>query len=295
MDNLTLKQLRYFEAVAQHRHFGHAAAACSISQPAISVQIKELEQILGQKLFERTSRQIRLTAFGDIFALRVRDILQALDDLTDLARSSGDELTGALRLGIIPTIGPYVLPKIVNNFSGAFPQAELRIRERQTGMILQDFADGLLDAALLALPISEPSLVETPLFEEEFVLVRGKQDAEKPVPNGNLLRQMRLLLLEEGHCFRDQALDFCGRPVSRSNDDMDASSLATLVQMVASGLGVTLIPQMAVQLETSATEVSVVRFPEPRPRRTIGLVWRQNSPLSAHLTDVAECIRKAIA
>ena len=291
MDKFTLRQLRYFEAVALHQHFGRAAAASSISQPAISVQIKELEEGIGQTLFDRTTRQITLTPFGEVFAVRTREILRAIDDLSDLARASDNHLVGTLRLGVIPTIGPYLLPKIVNGFNATFPQVELRIRERQTEKLLQDLHNGLLDAALLALPVSEPGLEETTLFKERFVLIREKGDASQPVPNGPSLAQMRLLLLEEGHCFRDQALDFCGPPVTRINEDMDASSLTTLVQMVASGLGITLIPEMAVSLETNATEVSVSRFPEPEPTRTIGLIWRRNSPLAKHLGSVSDCIK----
>lgn len=293
MENFTLKQLRYFEAVALHAHFGRAAGACSVSQPAISVQVKELEDALGQPLFERQARSVRLTSFGEVFAERAKGILRAVDDLSDLARSSGENLVGPLRIGIIPTIGPYLLPKIVTDLSVAFPQADLRIRETQTQSLIQDLKNGTLDVALLALPISEPDLVEMPLFSERFVLVRPKADADKPVPTGQSLSQMRLLLLEEGHCFRDQALDFCGMPSARPSKTMDGSSLSTLVQMVATGLGVTLIPEMAVPLETGATDVSTVQFPRPEPKRTIGLVWRAQSPLENHLKQVAQHIQIA--
>ncbi|MEL7256240.1 MAG: LysR substrate-binding domain-containing protein [Pseudomonadota bacterium] len=293
MENFTLKQLRYFEAVALHAHFGRAATACSVSQPAISVQIKELEDALGQPLFERQARSVRLTSFGEVFADRAKDILRAVDDLSDLARSSGEELVGPLRIGIIPTIGPYLLPQVVTDLSAAFPQADLRIRETQTQSLIQDLKNGTLDAALLALPISETELVEMPLFSECFVLVRPKADADKPVPTGQSLAQMRLLLLEEGHCFRDQALDFCRMPLARPSETMDGSSLSTLVQMVATGLGVTLIPEMAVALETSATDVSTAKFPKPEPKRTIGLVWRARSPLEDHLKRVAQRIQIA--
>ena len=293
MENFTLKQLRYFEAVALHAHFGRAAAACSVSQPAISVQIKELEDALGQPLFERQARSVRLTSFGEVFADRAKDILRAVDDLSDLARSSGEDLVGPLRIGIIPTIGPYLLPQIVNDLSDSFPQADLRIRETQTQSLIQDLKNGNLDAALLALPISEPSLIELPLFSERFVLVRPISDAGKPVPTGQSLAQMRLLLLEEGHCFRDQALDFCSMSSARPSKTMDGSSLSTLVQMVATGLGVTLIPEMAVALETGATNVATAQFPQPEPKRTIGLVWRERSPLENHLKRVALRIQMA--
>ena len=203
MDGLTLKQLRYFEAVARHGHFGRAAEASSVSQPAISVQIRELEESLGQVLFERGARQVRLTAFGETFAPRVRHILRAIDDLSDLARTSAERLVGKLRLGVIPTIGPYLLPQVLRGLARDFPEADLSIRETQTDTLIRDVQNGRLDAALLALPISEPGLVETRLFDEDFVLVRERSDADRPVPTGQSLSQMRLLLLEEGHCFRE--------------------------------------------------------------------------------------------
>ncbi|WP_299961769.1 hydrogen peroxide-inducible genes activator [uncultured Roseobacter sp.] len=294
MENFTIKQLRYFEAVALHGHFGRAAEASSISQPAISVQIKELEETLGQLLFERHARHIRLTSFGEEFAQRVRPILRSIDDLSDLARASHDGLVGKLRLGIIPTIGPYLLPRLVADLNGAYPRLDLRIRETQTENLIFDLLGGQLDVALVALPISEPGLIEVPLFDESFVLVRSLSDAEKPVPSGETLSRMRLLLLEEGHCFRDQALAFCGTPSNLPRESMEGSSLSTLVQMVASGLGVTLIPEMAVALETRSADVSVAHFKRPEPTRTIGMVWRKSTPLADQLTDLAGRVKQTV-
>ncbi|MDW3183429.1 MULTISPECIES: hydrogen peroxide-inducible genes activator [unclassified Roseobacter] len=294
MENFTIKQLRYFEAVALHGHFGRAAEASSISQPAISVQIKELEETLGQLLFERHARHIRLTSFGEEFAQRVRPILRSIDDLSDLARASHDGLVGKLRLGIIPTIGPYLLPRLVADLNGAYPRLDLRIRETQTENLIFDLLGGQLDVALVALPISEPGLTEVPLFDESFVLVRSLSDAEKPVPSGETLSRMRLLLLEEGHCFRDQALAFCGTPSNLPRESMEGSSLSTLVQMVASGLGVTLIPEMAVALETRSADVSVAHFKRPEPTRTIGMVWRKSTPLADQLTDLAGRVKQTV-
>jgi LysR family hydrogen peroxide-inducible transcriptional activator len=288
MENLTIKQLRYFQSVAQHGHFGRAAEACSVSQPAISVQIRELEQTLGQKLFERHARYIHLTAFGEEFSRRTREILRSIDDLSELARASHGGLVGKLRLGIIPTLGPYLLPRVVSDLSRGFPGIDLRIRETQTENLIADLHNRQLDAALVALPISEPDFTEIPLFKEPFVLLRPLADAAKPVPDWKSLSKMRLLLLEEGHCFRDQALAFCGVPSSQPRESMEGSSLSTLVQMVASGLGVTLIPEMAVPLETRSADVSVARLAAPEPNRTIGMVWRRASPLSPHMNRVAE-------
>ena len=293
MAELTLKQLRYFDAVARAGHFGRAAAICSISQPAISVQIKEMEQTLGIALFERGARVVRLTAAGEDLIQRVRSILGAVEELSDVARASGGQALARLRLGIIPTIAPYLLPAIMGALGAQHPNLDLHVRETLTPKLLNELSDGKIDAAILALPTSEPSLQETLLFDEDFVLVRPAQDEGKPVPNGEALRKMRLLLLEEGHCFRDQALAFCNTSASVPRDGLDGSSLTTLVQMVSAGIGVTLIPQMAIAVETPAANVSVARFAEPRPSRQIGMIWRKRNPLADQLTRVAEVIKSA--
>ncbi|MFN3722295.1 MAG: LysR substrate-binding domain-containing protein [Paracoccaceae bacterium] len=291
MKALSMKHLRYFEALSQHGHFGRAAEACAISQPALSIQMKELEEILGAPLIERGPRQISLTPLGAEFALRVRDILQAVDELGDLVRASFGPLTGRLRLGVIPTVAPYLLPRIMQDLTARYPDLDLRPREAITQRLVEDLIEGRLDAALVALPVSEPALTEYPLFDEEFILVRPQSDAQKPVPNPETLREMRLLLLEEGHCFRDQALSFCTLGSALPRDLMEGSSLTTLVQMVGAGIGVTLIPQMAVAVETRSAPVSVARLPDPRPTRSIGLVWRRTNPLASQLAQIAELIR----
>lgn len=293
MKNLTLKQLRYFEALAAQGHFGRAAEICAITQPALSMQIRELETTVGTPLFERATRAVRLTGFGEIFAGRVREILARVDDLGDLARTAGDQLSGRLRIGIIPTIAPYLLPRVIAEMARAWPGLDLHLRETITPRLLQELAEGRLDAAIVALPVSEPGIAEMALFSEAFVLVRPASDAGRPVPDREDLREMRLLLLEEGHCFRDQALSFCNLAGSRHPREMlDGSSLATLVQMVGAGIGVTLIPEMAVPVETRSAHVAVARFPGPQPERRIGLVWRQSSPLARQLVQVAEVVRR---
>ncbi len=291
MINLTLKQLRYFDALARHGHFGRAAEACAISQPALSMQIKELEETLGTVLVERGTRQIRLTRFGEETAQRVTGILRAVDELGDMARASRDRLVGRLRVGIIPTIAPYLLPGIVDTLSDIHPDLDLLIRETLTPTLIQELREGRLDTAIVALPVSEPSLTEAALFEEKFLLVRPAADADTPVPDSDRLREMRLLLLEEGHCFRDQALSFCRLAPSAPRETLDASSLSTLVQMVSAGFGVTLIPEMARSVETRSAAVSIARFPDPQPARTVGMVWRRTSPLAGQLTGIAEIIR----
>jgi LysR family hydrogen peroxide-inducible transcriptional activator len=293
MMNLTLKQLRYFEALARHRHFGRAASACAISQPALSVQIRDLEADLGARLIERSARQIRLTPFGEDLLSRVRAILGAVEELEDFARATREAPVSRLRLGIIPTIAPYLLPRLFGGLAHSHPGLDLQVRESLTSRLIAELQERSIDAAIVALPISEPGLTEVPLFEEDFVLVRPESDARLPVPDGETLARMRLLLLEEGHCFRDQALSFCKLSPDLPRDGLDGSSLTTLVQMVGAGIGVTLIPEMAVTVETGGTAVDVARFAAPPPRRRIGMLWRSASPLQDSFLQIAETVRTA--
>ena len=218
-----------------------------------------------------------------------------MDELGDLARAASGPLSGRLRIGVIPTVAPYLLPRIIKDLSARLPGLDLHPREAVTGRLLDDLAQGRLDIAIVALPVSEPALVEHPLFDEEFVLVRPAEDAGKPVPDRDSLRTMRLLLLEEGHCFRDQALSFCNLSPSVARAVMEGSSLSTLVQMVGAGIGVTLIPRMAVAIETQSASVSIVRLPPPRPSRTIGMVWRRSNPLADPLARIAGLVGAAFA
>ncbi len=293
MSHITLKQLRYFQALAHHGHFGQAADACAISQPALSVQIKELEHRLGGPLFEREPRRVHLTHLGAELLDRARDILKSVDDLENLARAAQTQLQGRLRIGIIPTIAPYLLPSILTDLTAAYPQADIHIRETMTPTLIQELSDGVIDTAILALPISEPWLSEHPLFEENFVLVRPMAEAGNPVPDPSDLQKMRLLLLEEGHCFRDQALSFCHIPATARAKTLDGTTLSTLVRMVDAGFGVTLIPQMAIASETQSAKVSVAHFQDPQPSRTIGMIWRKNSPLTSHFETMAALIQTA--
>ena len=294
MVNVTLKQLRYFEALAHHGHFGRAAEASAISQPALSLQIKELEATLGASLFERGARQVRLTRFGEEVALRVQPILRAVEELGDVARASVDVLRGELRLGVIPTIAPYLLPQILASLTRGYPELEARVRETVTPRLIDELAAGQLDAAIVALPVSEPSLVEVSLFEEPMLLIRPAAETGEPVLNREDLGARRLLLLEEGQCFRDQALSFCTIDGRGARDGLDGSSLSTLVQMVGAGIGVTLIPEMAVPVETRSAAVAVDAFPEPQPTRRVGMVWRKSNPLSPRLEEIADCLRQAL-
>jgi LysR family hydrogen peroxide-inducible transcriptional activator len=293
MMRMTMRQLRYFDALARYSHFGRAAEACAISQPALSMQIKELEEALGAVLIERSARQVRLTEFGEAAALQIRHILRSVDELGDFARASRDRLTGRMRIGMIPTIAPYLLPAIIGHLMRTHPELDIHIREAMTSKLIEELVDGRIDTAIVALPVSEPSLTEVALFTETFLLVRPGEDEGTPVPSSEMLSEMRLLLLEEGHCFREQALSFCGMQSSRPREVLDASSLSTLVQMVGAGMGVTLIPEMAVAVETRSTSVSLARFKDPQPSRTIGMIWRKTSPLAGQLLQLSEIVGRS--
>ncbi|MCK0207721.1 hydrogen peroxide-inducible genes activator [Starkeya koreensis] len=297
MTNLTLRQLRYFEALARHGHFGRAAEDCAISQPALSMQIKALEEELGAELFERDRRQVRLTSFGEEVMRRAADILRAVDGLDDYARAARDGMVGRLRIGVIPTVAPYLLPGVIASLRRLHNGLDVHVRETLTPRLVQELGEGRLDMAIVALPVPEASLTEMALFTENFLLVRPREDEGKPPPHPDALREMRLLLLEEGHCFREQALSFCARtpPALPPRDLLDASSLSTLVQMVDAGMGVTLIPEMAVPVETRSASVSVVRFADPQPTRTIGMVWRKTNPLARQFVEIAEAVRSCAA
>jgi LysR family transcriptional regulator, hydrogen peroxide-inducible genes activator len=253
------------------------------------MQIKEMENVLGAALVERGARQVRLTRFGEEAVPRVREILRSVDEMGDLARVSCDRLAGRLRIGMIPTIAPYFLPTAIANIGRKHPEL-VHVREALTSTLIKELVEGRLDAAVVALPVSEPSLAEVALFKEQFLLVRPSEEDGTPVPSGKKLRSMRLLLLEEGHCFRDQALSFCKMQSSPPRDALDASSLSTLVQMVSAGMGVTLIPEMAAAVETRSASVSLARFNNPPPSRTIGMIWRKTSPLAGQLLQLSEVV-----
>ncbi|QIE54445.1 LysR family transcriptional regulator [Pikeienuella piscinae] len=291
MRNLTLRQLRYFDALVRHLHFGRAAEACAVSQPALSVQIRELETSLGVDLVERSARRVRLTRSGDLLARRVRDILRSVDELGDIAQAARDGLAGPLRIGVIPTIAPYLLPGIICELTHLHPGLDIRVRETLTPNLIEELEEGRLDAAIVALPLAESTLTEVELFSEEFVLVRPAEDAGKPAPDSEKLREMRLLLLEEGHCFRNQALSFCNMH-STPREMLEGSSLSTLVQMVGAGIGVTLIPEMAMAVEIGSASVSIARFEDPKPSRRIGMIWRKTSPLARQYHEISEIVRR---
>ena len=291
MTKITLRQLRYFEALAQHRHFGVASNACSVTQPALSMQIRDFELALGVNLFEKGTHPVQLTPLGRIIAAKSKAIMLDVAELEELVRASDNQPLINLRLGVIPTVAPYIFSRIAKDLTMHFTGLNLKMREAITSKLITAVTDGELDAAIIALPASEPRLRELELFRENFLLVRPKADAKKPVPRPEMLKEMRLLLLEEGHCFRDQALTFCKMGSSNTQDVMDGNSLTTLVQMVAAGFGVTLIPEMAAEFEGRIPNISIAKFHKNPPKRKIGMVWRRNSPLQDKYIEIAQVVK----
>lgn len=288
---LTLRQLRYLDALARHGHFGRAAEDCAVSQPALSMQIRELERQLGAELLERCQGATVLTQIGTEVAQRAGYILTAARDLSDCARHSGRVLSGGLRLGVIPTLAPYVLPCLLPELRRQHPEMRLDLLESQTKTLLAELSHGMLDVVLLALPIEPPELETMALFDDRFLLAVPASD---PLPErarvmARDVNERRLVLLEEGHCLRDQALDYCSR---RNDTDtgLSATSLATVMQMVASGYGVTLVPEVAVDVEVRNDRVKLLRFVEPQPKRTIGLAWRPTSPRKADFVALGRMV-----
>lgn len=295
MDKLTLKQFRYFETVARTGHFGRAAELCAVSQPALSMQIKELEHTLGAPLLERMKNGARLTGFGEVILPKIRSCLDATAAVSDLAETHLRNGAMRIRLGIIPTVAPYLLPRLMAEVSQVFPALELMIRETLTSRLLEELSEGQIDAAILALPSSAPGVEEVTLTKEPFLLVRPMKDADQSVPSPEGLQAMRLLLLEEGHCFRDQALAFCQLGPGATRGLLEASSLTTLVQLVEAGLGVTLLPQMAVAVETRGADVNVVSFPKAPPARRLGMVWRRDAGGQESYRHIATLLRSLMA
>ena len=276
---ITLRQLHYLTALARHRHFGRAAADCAVTQPALSMQVRELERETGTALVERRPGEIALTDTGLEVAQRAEQILTATRDLVDFARHR-DVLSGPLRLGIIPTLAPYVLPRVLPRLQAKYPQLRLEVRETQTKMLLAEMISGELDTVMLALPADGADIETLRLFDDRFLL--AVPAADKLPARGRVgiedVDQRRLILLEEGHCLRDQALAFCATKRRDAPAGLGATSLATVMQMVANGYGVTLLPEVAIDVEVRDRRVKLLRFSEPEPARTIGLAWRRTSP-----------------
>jgi LysR family transcriptional regulator, hydrogen peroxide-inducible genes activator len=292
---LTLRQLRYLDALARHGNFVRAAEECAISQPALSMQIRELEQELGAELVARSHGVTSLTEAGVEVARRAGSILSATHDLADCVRHRGGTLSGTLRLGVIPTLAPYVLPSLLPVLHRIHPDLCLDLLETQTKILVSELLQGTLDVLLLALPLERPEFETIVLFTDRFLLAVPADDPlperARVVPRD--LDDRRLVLLEEGHCLRDQALIYCGKR-DTAHPKLGATSLATVLQMVASGYGVTLLPEVAVNVEVRDERVKLLRFAEPQPQRQIGLAWRPTSPRKADFLELGQILLRAL-
>ncbi len=278
--HVTLKQLRYFCALAREQHFGRAAHACAVTQPALSMQIQELEATLGIDLVERTRAGVKLTPKGAEVAARAQRLINDARDLVDYARNSEGVLSGVLRLGLIPSVAPYLLPPLLPLLRTNYPNLELHVRETQTEQLVNELVDGKLDVLLLALPVKNNDIEMLALFEDRFLLAVPKSQnmSGRVRATRELVEEGRLLLLEEGHCLRDQALTYCSLQQVNSVNTFGASSLSTIVEMVSAGLGITLLPEISLPVEERGRGIKLMRFVDPEPARTIGLAWRRSSP-----------------
>ncbi|MGW0661266.1 hydrogen peroxide-inducible genes activator [Streptodolium elevatio] len=293
-----MAQLRAFAAVADTLHFRDAAVVVGTSQPALSSAVAALEETLGAQLVERTTRRVLLTSAGERVARHARRVLDALDDLVDEAESARRPFTGPLHLGVIPTVAPYTLPTLLRLVRDDYPELDLYVHEEQTHSLLDGLASGRLDLLLLALPAGASGVDEIPLYEEDFTLVVPEGNAlagRSDVPR-SALRDLDMLLLDEGHCLRDQALDVCREVGAAEAGATRATSLPTLVQLVAGGLGVTLLPETAITVETRpGSQLAVAHFAAPAPSRRVGLVMRASTGRAAEFGQLAESLRGALA
>ncbi|MFI9590246.1 LysR substrate-binding domain-containing protein [Nonomuraea sp. NPDC052265] len=294
----TLAQLRSFLAVAEHLHFREAATALKMSQPTLSGNVASLEEILDTQLLERTTRKVLLTPAGERVAEHAWRVLASVEDLMGEAAQNREPFSGPAHLGVIPTVAPYVLPALLPMFAQRFPHLKLTIHEAKTETILEEVREGRLDLVLLALPTDLGGLVESPLYEEEFLLALPHDHplAADPAPlDRDALKGLDIVLLNQGHCLREQAIDVCREVGARATATTYATSLPTLVQLVAGGLGVTLLPESAVPVETGKrVRLALRRFAAPAPGRTIGLAYRASSARVTEYAQLAKAIRTAI-
>jgi LysR family hydrogen peroxide-inducible transcriptional activator len=293
---ITLVELRYVVALAEQRHFGRAAAACHVTQPTLSAAIKKLETALRVKLFERSPKGVQPTATGTQVAEAARVVLDGLERIVDLAGRGREPLSGPLRLGMIPTLGPYLLPRVAPLFAREFPRLQLVFRELKTVDLIDELARHQLDAGILALPVPAGAFQVAPLFEEPFLLLAppGHPLARSKTIREGQLENQRVLLLDEGHCLRDQALSICREAGALPTDGVDfrATGIETLRHMVAAGMGLTLLPRLAIaEDEEARSRVAVRAFAPPAPSRRIALVWRRSHPRAADHERLAAFLR----
>jgi LysR family hydrogen peroxide-inducible transcriptional activator len=273
---MNLRDLQYLTAVAELKHFGKAAAACHTSQPTLSMQLKKLEEMLGITLFERSNKRVMITPIGEAIVERAQRILREAEEITATAKMAQNPYAGKFRLGVFPTLAPYFLPLAIPSLRKKFPQLQLLLVEEKTPALLEKLKAGTLDAALLALPIAEDGLETAPLFDDPFLLAvpHNHTLAKRKIIRQNDIADECLLLLEDGHCLRAQALEVCHMAGASEQQEFRATSLETLRHMVTAGVGITLIPRLAMQKKDG---IAYIPFAKPAPSRTIGLVWRKIS------------------
>ena len=292
---MNLRDLRYLVALADHKHFGRAAAASFVSQPTLSTQIRKLEDELGVPLVERAPRKVMLTPAGRDIAERARRVIAEVEQMKEAARRSQDPEAGTVRLGLFPTLGPYLLPHVVPRIRARFPKLELLLVEEKSDVILARLREGKLDAGLLALPVHDDQLHAEFLFEEPFLLAVPETHPlakQESLALKDLSRE-RLLLLEDGHCLRDQALDVCQLAGAGEMSGFQATSLETLRQMVAANVGVTLLPTLAVKPPVARSDnIHLLGFRDSQPSRQIAMVWRRSSAMAGFLQQLAQVFRE---
>ncbi len=293
---VSLKQLRYLDLLASAGHFGRAAERAGVTQPALSMQIVGLERELGAPLVERMASGARLTQFGAEVAARGARILAAVRDLEALAQARGEALSGPFRLGIIPSVAPFLLPRLLDIAAVRFPALRISVRETITTVLVDELVGGDLDAVVASLPLNSDELEEAPAFDDAFLLAApsGTRHALQSPALAELISADELLLLEDGHCIRDQALAVCHAIDPRRLRSFGATSFSTLLQLVAAGHGITLLPELAVEAGIAADErLAVVRFAAPEPSRTIGVAWRRRSPRERDFRALVEVVKEA--
>ncbi|RCS25816.1 hydrogen peroxide-inducible genes activator [Phyllobacterium salinisoli] len=293
----TVRQMRYFDALATTLHFRKAAEMAHVSQPALSAQIAEMEKTIGAQLFERTQRSVVLSEMGQRLLPRIRSILREIRSLEEIAAQKRGVLQARMRLGIIPTIAPYLVPVLIPKLREHYPVLKMELKEAVTSKLIENLRIGELDAIVAALPIEDDMLTVEPVFHDRFLIATSANDNDvlsSPMTQDNVAVE-RLLLLEEGHCLRDQALAVCSATKQRQLVNYGATSMATLLQMVSHGMGLTLIPEIAVRAEAGHMKMRIIPFAGTEPRREIGLIWRRQSERQDDFRTLAQCIAESAA
>ena len=291
---MNLRDLKYLVAVAEHRHFGRAAESCHVAQPTLSTQIRKLEEFLGVTLIERNNRQVLLTPVGEKIVAQASTVLRETDQLVKMAKQARDPFGGEFRLGIIPTVAPYLLPRILPMIHEQFPELEIQLLEAQTTVITRELRAGRLDALILALPADEDGVRALPLYAEPFYVALSPRHplcGRNSITSGDL-ETAEVLLLEDGHCLRDQALDVCKQAGAVENVNFSATSLETLRHMVGANIGITLMPELA--LEDDSKTIRYLPFDGEPPHRLIGIAWRATTTRELLLTKLADLLAERV-